>query len=106
MTRYLDEETAAADGITITHEPEQQRFALYLGDGSDRTLIGEAHYSLPSEDTIDFDHTVVHPKFRGTGLSQLLARRAVTSEVAKRDRVHASCWFIDGYLKEHPELVQ
>lgn len=105
MTKYLDEETAASDGITIVHEPEQQRFALYRGESSDRTLIGEAHYSFPSENTVDFDHTVVHPEYRGTGLSRLLARRAVTSDATKREHVRASCWFIDGYLKENPELL-
>lgn len=105
MARYLDEAAAAADGIIITHEPELQRFALYLEGEAGRSLIGEAHYSFPSEDTVDFDHTVVTPAFRGTGLSGLLAHRAVTSDVAKRESVRASCWFIEEYIKKHPELL-
>lgn len=105
MPRYLDEAAAEADGITIVHEPEAQRFAVYQSGDDGRALIGEAHYSFPREGTVDFDHTVVDDLFRGTGLSGLLAHRAVTSEVARENEVLASCWFIEGYLEKHPELV-
>lgn len=127
MARYLDEAAATADGIHIVYEPEAHRFALYqdaagessagnstAGESSTadtaagstaRELIGEAHYSFPVAGTVDFDHTVVDPKFRGTGLSGLLAHHAVTSEVAQTHHVQASCWFIHGYLAKHPELL-
>lgn len=115
MARYLTETQAVADGIRIVHQPDQHRFALLAGgaaavpEASDR-LIGEAHYSLQGEAgepeaSVNFDHTLVHPDFRGTGLSGLLAHRAVTSEVVRGRRVLASCWFIDGYLARHPELL-
>lgn len=126
MARYLTESQAAADGFHIVHEPEEHRFAVYArsadhgaADGPGR-LVGEAHYSLrgdasaapgaaPASDssagTIDFDHTVVHPDFRGTGLSGLLAHRAVSDDIVHGRRVLASCWFIEGYLARHPELV-
>ncbi|MBP6686064.1 MAG: N-acetyltransferase [Leucobacter sp.] len=105
MARYLTEQDAAAAGMTITHEPEAQRFAIYQAGEGDRTLVGEAHYSFPREGVVDFDHTVVDDSLRGTGLSGLLARRAVTSEVARANTVQASCWFIEGYLAKHPELL-
>lgn len=117
MARYLDEAAAAADGIYIVHEPDAHRFALYQDTAGDmatghddtasdsRELIGEAHYSLAVAGAVDFDHTVVDPKFRGTGLSGLLAHHAVTSEVAHTHRVRASCSFISGYLMKHPELL-
>lgn len=116
MARYLDESQAGADGFRIIHEPEQQRYAVYqrvddpgtdteTGTVRDR-LVGEAHYSLRGDDVIDFDHTEVSPHLRGSGLSGLLAHRAVTSDVVADRRVVASCWFIDGYLARHPELLQ
>lgn len=101
MARYLDEAAAEADGIRIVHEPEASRFALYR----ETTLIGEAHYAFPREGVVDFDHTVVSNDYRGTGLSGLLAHRALTSDVAKQHTVQASCWFIEGYLAKHPELA-
>ena len=103
MARYLSEEDAAADGITIVHESERSRFAVYR----ERESVGEAHYTLGEiggEPAIDFDHTFVDPQWRGTGLSGLLAHRAVTDNISDGRRKLASCWFIAGYLQRNPEL--
>ena len=103
MARYLDEEQAKADGFTIVHEAEASRFALVRGNGE---VVGEAHYTLLGDDGIDFDHTVVDPSLRGTGLSGLLAERALTDGIVRGRRIHASCWFIEGYLQKHPHLAR
>lgn len=114
MATFLNEESAAASGFHIVHEPEAHRFALYRdsnadsdasGLPADRTLIGEADYSLIGDEAVDFHHTVVNPEFRGTGLSALLAHRAVTSEVVRSRKVFASCWYIEKYLSKHPDLL-
>ena len=105
MARYLDEAAANANGIQIAHEPEANRFAMYVQRNDERSLIGEAHYSFPKPGVIDFDHTVVNPQFRGTGLSGVLAQHALTSEVASTHTITASCWFIEGFLAKHPELA-
>lgn len=107
MARYLSEAAANAAGITIVHEPDAQRFAVYRAveeSAKPAELVGEAHYSLPREGVIDFDHTVVDVSLRGTGLSGVLARKALTSEVTSGRNIIASCWFIDGYMHKHPEL--
>lgn len=111
MVGYVDEQQASADGIVIAHEPQHSRYAVFErpdGEGSageTHRLVGEAHYTLLGDDAIDFDHTVVVPRLRGTGLAGLLARHALTGEAAAGRRVHASCWFIAGYLRRHPELL-
>lgn len=108
MARYLNAAAAEADGFTIVHEEDAHRFALYQRTEEGRTLIGEAHYTLggsESAPSIDFDHTLVSPDFRGTGLSGILAHTAVTDDIVRDRTVHASCWFIDGYLGRHPELL-
>lgn len=107
-----------ADGFRFAHEPDRGRYALYLAQhdadaapGTGERLVGEAHYTLRGSGTaqdpgsIDFDHTVVAPELRGTGLSGLLARRALTGDAIGDRRVLASCWFIEGYLAKHPELL-
>ncbi|MBP1324791.1 putative GNAT family acetyltransferase [Leucobacter exalbidus] len=104
MARYLDEAQAAAAGFTIAHEPEAHRFTVTHATAAGPELVGEAHYSLLGETVIDFDHTLVTPTLRGTGLSGLLAQHALSSELAQSRRIAASCWFIEGYLKKHPEL--
>lgn len=105
MSRYLDEASAAADGYAIEHEPERNRFVLKQGG----RVWGEAHYTLLGDDTsgsIDFDHTVVDPELRGTGLAALLAHRTLTDAVSQGRSVLASCWFIEGYLEKHPEVLK
>lgn len=101
MARYLDEASAAADGILLTHEAERHRFLLTR----DGVRVGEAHYTLLGDDAIDFDHTVVDPSLRGTGLAGVLAQRALTDPVTAGRRIEASCWFIADYLRRHPELA-
>lgn len=101
MVRYLTDDDAAGDGFQIVHEPQLQRFALI----KNAQVIGEAHYSLLGETGINFDHTVVAPSYRGTGLSRLLAHRAVTDEIVRGRKIAASCWFIEGFLAKHPELL-
>lgn len=114
MARYLDETAALADGISIAHQPDQTRYAVLrsgdpaageTGEGTQGAeLVGEAHYTLLGDDAINFDHTVVIPELRGTGISGLLAHRALTGSAAEGRRIQASCWFIAGYLAKHPEL--
>ena len=106
MAKYSDEEQANADGFSIEHEPERHRFALLQADGGDAgRVVGEAHYTLIGDDAIDFDHTVVDPSLRGTGLSGLLADRALTDEIVRGRKIHASCWYIEGYLERNPHLA-
>ena len=104
MTTYADESQAAADGFRIVHEPEAQRYAVIeAGEMGDR-LVGEAHYTLIGGTTINFDHTVVLPELRGTGLSGLLAQHALTGDAVGERRILASCSYIAAYLERHPEL--
>lgn len=119
MARYLTEDQAAVDGFLIVHDPENSGFIItHTAEGEPVRSIGYAHYTLSGEPlaeggadpaaagTINFDSTLVDDAYRGTGLSGLLAHRAVTDEIVRGRRVLASCWFIDGYLKRHPELLE
>lgn len=109
MARYLSEEEMLADGIRIEHDIARSRFVVLVdqkafGEVEPRE-IGEAHYTLLGENGIDFDHTLVLPEFRGTGISGLLAAHALQHEIVAGRNVQASCWFIEEYLAKHPELL-
>lgn len=101
MARYLTEADATDAGYTFEHLPERNLFGL-LHDGA---LLGHAHYRLQGDTDIDFDSTVVDESLRGTGLSGLLATRALGDGVVEGRTVHASCWFIAGFVKRHPEAL-
>lgn len=107
MARYLNEEQAISAGFRIEHEAEKHRFVVVqTQDVSEATTVGEAHYTLLGESGIDFDHTLVDPSLRGTGLAGLLAQRALTDEVVRGRKIQASCWFIAEYLEKHPHLAE
>lgn len=103
MPSYVTLADAAAAGYRIVHEPDRSRYAIYR-DGEPED-VGEAHYTLLGEDAINFDHTFVRPADRGTGLSELLAHAAVTGEASEGRQLRATCWFIQGYLRRHPDLL-
>ena len=107
MARYTDVQQAEADGFRFAYEPDASRYAVYRsGSEGSEDLVGEAHFSLRGSELIDFDHTVVIPELRGTGISGLLARFALLGPAASGRRIAASCWFIDGYLAKHPEILE
>ena len=110
MANYTDEAQAQADGFSIEHEADRHRFVVVqTADGGDDaaegSVVGEAHYTLIGDDAIDFDHTVVDPGLRGTGLSGLLAEHALTDDIVKGRKIQASCWYIEGYLERNPHLA-
>ena len=102
MANYETEEEARAAGFSFDHDRNASQFTV----SKDGRVIGVAHYTLFGEGTgIDFDHTVVIPEHRGTGLSALLATRALTDDIVTGRSVRASCWYIDGFIAQHPELL-
>ena len=101
MARYLSEADARADGFTIVHAVDRQEFVIQHDD----RVLGEAHYTLLGETGIDFDHTEVDPSLRGSGISGLLAQRALTDGIVHGRSIRTSCWFMEGYLARHPELA-
>lgn len=106
MTRYESAEQAETDGIRIVFEPEASRFSVFRGEGDDLRRLGEAHYTLVGEAgsagaTIDFDHTIVGPELRGTGVAGFLAERAFSSDIIEGRAIRTSCSFMHGYRAKH-----
>lgn len=101
MARFTDETAAREAGYTFIHEPERQRFVV-TGNGVE---LGEAHYTPLADGALDFDHTVVDPSLRGSGLSGLLVRHALADETVFGKPIKASCWFVAGLLNKNPELA-
>jgi predicted GNAT family acetyltransferase len=54
-------------------------------------------------DTITFTHTGVPAEFEGRGFGSQLARAGLNYAREKSLKVVPLCWFVDGYIKRHPE---
>ncbi|QBL08140.1 N-acetyltransferase [Rheinheimera sp. D18] len=79
--------------LTISHQPEQQRFVLTQGNAEavlDYTLNGSS---------INFHHTFVPPEFRGKGLAEKLVRHGLAWANTQQYQVHASCSYVQRFLR-------
>ena len=84
---------------TLANNPAESRFEIAV-DGS---LAGYLSYTL-RDGTIDLQHTVVIPSFRGQGLAGMLAERAFEDARAQGLKVIPSCPFVAGWVPDHPEV--
>lgn len=79
--------------ITISHQPEQQRFVL-TQDNAEAVL----DYTL-NGNSINFHHTFVPPEFRGKGLAEKLVRHGLAWATEKHYQLHASCSYVQRFLR-------
>lgn len=94
------DEHPPAPEIVFSHERERHRFVALRGDD----VVGEAHYRLLGDTGIDFDHTVVDPSLRGSGVAARLVRHALADDLAHGRHIEASCSYVAALLDRHPEL--
>ncbi len=89
-------------GRTVEHDETSRRYAL-VEDGEQLTI---ADYRLESDGvTAVFHHTVTQPARRGEGLAAELVRAAMDDVRRRGWRVVATCWYVDGFLRDHPEYA-
>ena len=82
----------------INHEPDNARYVIAV-EGEE---AGYAEYA-DSGDVRDFQHTVVHERFQGQGLSKPLIKAALEDESTAGKRVIASCSAVASFIEKNPE---
>ena len=94
-------------GQEIIHDRAGSRYVLKV-DGAE---AGFADYS-PKEtiahelpEVRDFNHTYIHPSFRGHGLSEDLIRYALDDTRASGAKVIATCSAVAGFIGKNPEYA-
>jgi predicted GNAT family acetyltransferase len=86
----------------IVHEPDANRYALYLDDA----LVAVADYNAGS-DSISFHHTFTNPKFRGQGLAGEVVAFAIDDVASTSSRrVVPMCWYVADWFEAHPERAE
>ena len=90
---------ANQDELQIVHFPEQGRFEIRVDEH-----VAELNYTLRGN-TILFTHTGVPPALEGQGVGSKLVKAGL--EYARKNSltVQTTCWFVQGYLSKHPEMV-
>jgi len=87
--------------LTVTHEPDAERYAAYDGD----ELQGWIIYDRDGT-TIRLLHAEVPPMQRGTGLGGQVVQ-AILDELraTTADRVQPVCGFVVTWMRRHPKYA-
>ena len=83
----------------VADNPQARRYELALGG---RT-VAHVDYRMRGEGTIDLIHTEVAPGHEGQGLASRIAQFALDDARSRGLKVVASCSYIAGYVRKHPE---
>jgi len=90
-------------GVT-TFEHDETAHQYRLLDGT--VVVSIADYRpLDDGTTLVFHHTLTPPAFRGNGYAAALIGQALDDVRARDKKVVATCWFVEEYLVEHPEVA-
>ena len=80
--------------VSVTHQPEQQRFVSVL-EGQESVL----DYRLLPDQGIDFTRTFVPESLRGRGIAEKLVRTGIGWAREQGFEMSASCWYVSRFLK-------
>ena len=80
--------------ISVTHQPDQQRFVTVL-EGQESVL----EYRLLPDQGIDFTLTFVPESLRGRGIAEKLVRTGIGWAREQGFEMTASCWYVSRILK-------
>jgi uncharacterized protein len=88
--------------VEVRDNPDESRFEAYV----DGALAGISAYVVGG-DTVNFVHTEVDDAYEGQGVGSALVRQSL-DQIAAREgvRVTASCPFVRGWLRKHPEYAE
>ena len=86
--------------VAVTDAEDRSRFEARVGG----ELAGFAEYRR-TDDLVVFPHTEVDPAFEGRGVGSALARAALDDARGRGLPVLATCPFISGWMRRHPEYL-
>lgn len=84
--------------VSITDNPEQQRYEAHIGDA----LAGVLDYRVDGS-VVDLPHTGVDPAFGGRGVGGALVKFALDDIAVGNTSVIPSCPFVAAWIDRHPD---
>lgn len=96
------------DGLLVGHEDfgDHGRYVLHEAEsaGGGATPMVTLDYRR-TDAVVDCYSTVTDPAHRGKGLAAVLVGHVLAGIDAEGGRVVPSCWYVDHYLDQHPDLA-
>jgi len=88
--------------LTVTHEPEAERYVVYDGDELQGFIIYE-HAGT----TLRLLHAEVPPTKRGTGVGGDIVRAILDElQATTTNRIQPVCGFVVNWMRRHPEYAE
>jgi predicted GNAT family acetyltransferase len=87
--------------LEIADHPERHRYELT----QDGKLAARIEYRMRGPAVIDLVHTEVDKEFEGQGLGSKIANFAFDDARTRGLRVVATCTYLQGWLRKHPEYA-
>jgi len=81
---------------------QKENGRIYAED-SNGMLIAEITFPLINDNTVDLNHTFVHPSLRGQGVADTLVRMVVNDLKDKKLKATVSCSYAIKWFESHPE---
>ena len=86
----------------VKHEVDRHRFIIEV----DGEVAGFAEYApTAAGDVRDFNHTVVHPEFRGQGLSSKLIKSALDETREAGMHIIPTCSAVAHFVSKNPDYA-
>ncbi|MEV6071723.1 GNAT family N-acetyltransferase [Nocardia sp. NPDC052001] len=88
----------------LEHNVDDTRYEIYLDD----TLAGYADYAERvdgDKKTLDIQHTLTFPEFRGRGVAAQVVEFALNDARAQGFSIIPTCWYVEKYIGSHPEYA-
>jgi len=83
----------------VNHFKDMSEFRIEVSGHSPAYL----RYTKNGESEVDLFTTVVPSSMEGKGVAKLLVRAAIDFARDSNLSVVPTCWYVDGYLKRHPQ---
>lgn len=84
----------------ITHNVANQRFETVING-----VTAYLSYEILSENTLDYQHTIVPDELGGQGVGKALVKYALEDARAQGNKVRPSCSFVAHFIQKNPEYV-
>lgn len=84
----------------VKHNQRQSRFEVVIDA---QTAVLEYYVN---DGVITFTHTGVPPELEGRGIGSQLVKAGLNYARENKFRVRSFCWFVDKYMKLHPDWEQ
>jgi predicted GNAT family acetyltransferase len=85
----------------LRHDTERRRYVLDL----DGEVIGFTEYRTAGDGVTIFPHTVTRVEWRDRGVAAHVVRFALDDVREQGKRVVPTCWFVAGFIRDHPEYT-